>query len=85
VTLDARQSEHERGGSEVLRLRKERERLVWSLTELTRRTGIAANDLSMLERGLRPPFPSWRRRIAQALGVSEEKLFTSDEPPDTAA
>jgi len=63
----------------VLRLRKERERLGLSLTELTRRTGIAANDLSMLERGKRPAFPGWRRRIAEALDLPEADLFMNEE------
>src|SRR5437773_1780038 len=52
-----------------LRLRKYRERRGWTLTHLTQLTGIAANDVSMLERGQRPPFPGWRRRSAAASGL----------------
>jgi transcriptional regulator with XRE-family HTH domain len=98
VTLDARQSSACKEVA-VLQLRKERERRGWSLTYVTRRTGIAANDLSMLERELRPAFPRWRSRIARAFGLPEDRLFrpaddppaettnqfTSTQPPDEAA
>jgi transcriptional regulator with XRE-family HTH domain len=70
----------------VLQLRRERERRHWSLTYITRRTGIAANDLSMLERGLRPAFPGWRKRIARAFDLPEDRLFRlADDPQDEAA
>jgi transcriptional regulator with XRE-family HTH domain len=69
-----------------LELRRARQRLGLSLTKLTALTGIATTDLSLLERGLRPPFPGWRRRIAEALGMREEDLFRSTEdPPNNAA
>jgi hypothetical protein len=37
-------------------------------------TGIAQANLSQVERG-GPCWPDWRRRIAMALGVSEDALF----------
>jgi hypothetical protein len=49
------------------------------LTKLTAETGIATADLSALERGLRPLFPGWRRRIARALELPEEELFRSTD------
>lgn len=70
----------------MLQLRKERERRRWSLTYVTRKTGIAANDLSMLERELRPAFPRWRKRIARVFGLPEGRLFCpADDSPDEAA
>jgi transcriptional regulator with XRE-family HTH domain len=69
-----------------LPLRKHRKRRGWTLTHLTRITGIAANDLSMLERGLRPAFPGWRRRIVAAFGLTEDELFrVADEASGDAA
>jgi transcriptional regulator with XRE-family HTH domain len=70
----------------ILQLRRARQRRGLSLTQLTAMTGIATTDLSLLERGLRPAFPGWRRRIAEALGMPEEYLFRSiEDPPDNAA
>ena len=59
----------------ILKLRSERERRGWSLTRVTALTGIATNDLSMLERGLRPAFPGWRRRLARAFRLPASVLF----------
>jgi transcriptional regulator with XRE-family HTH domain len=85
MTLDARQSTVNEEAA-VLQLRRERERRRWSLTYVTRRTGIAANDLSMLERELRPAFPRWRKRIARVFGLPEDRLFRpADDAQDEAA
>jgi transcriptional regulator with XRE-family HTH domain len=56
------------------RLREERLRQKLSLHRLSMITGIAAPDLSNLERGLRPLYPGWRRRIARALKIKVENL-----------
>lgn len=56
-------------------LRAERRKRGWSLTYVSGLTGIAHADLSMLERGLRPAFPGWRRRLARAFGLPAEELF----------
>lgn len=61
-------------------LRHERTRRRWSLTRLCALTGIAPSDLSLLERGLRPAFPGWRRRIAQAFDLPETALFPAELP-----
>ena len=58
------------------RIREERLKKGWSLTKLTQLTGISSSDLSQIERGLRPLFPSWQERIAKALGISESDLFS---------
>ena len=61
-------------------MREERLKRGWSLTRLSGLTGIAASDLSQVERGLRFVHPGWRRRISRALGIPMNELF-----PDTVA
>jgi transcriptional regulator with XRE-family HTH domain len=56
-------------------LREERLRRGWTQVKVCTLTGIAPSDLSLIERGLRPAFPGWRRRIAEAFGVPPEQLF----------
>jgi transcriptional regulator with XRE-family HTH domain len=69
---------------EVLRLRGERRRRRWSLTHVSGLTGIAAADLSVVERGLRYPHPGWRRRLAAAFELPEEELFApADEEAES--
>jgi transcriptional regulator with XRE-family HTH domain len=62
------------------RLREERTRRGWSLTKVTMLSGIASGDLSLLERGLRPAFPGWRRRLSQAFNLPESELFSASGP-----
>ena len=57
------------------RLREERSKRGMSLNKLSRLTGIGASDLSMLERGQRPAYPGWRRRIARAFKMDSDFLF----------
>lgn len=45
--------------------------------ELARQVRMSESDLSKLERGIRYPYPDWRRRIAEALEASEVELFPS--------
>jgi transcriptional regulator with XRE-family HTH domain len=49
------------------------------MTRVAGLTGIAASDLSQIERGARPAFPGWRRRLAHAFGMPEEALFAAAE------
>jgi hypothetical protein len=65
----------------MLQVRVERQRRGKSLTWLSGVTGIAACDLSQIERGLRPAFPGWRRRVARAFGLPADKLFAEVEEP----
>ena len=58
------------------RLREERKKRGLSLNKLSQQTGIGASDLSMLERGQRPAYPGWRRRIARAFKMDSDFLFT---------
>ncbi|HHY35950.1 MAG TPA: helix-turn-helix transcriptional regulator [Firmicutes bacterium] len=67
----------------MLRMKLERLRRGWSLTQLCVRTGIEPASLSKIERGIWPCGPGWRKRIAQALEVPEEALF--EEVPDHEA
>jgi transcriptional regulator with XRE-family HTH domain len=60
---------------ETSRLREERRRRGWSLTRVTALTGISTCDVSLIERGLRPAYPGWRRRLAEAYGLPEAELF----------
>jgi transcriptional regulator with XRE-family HTH domain len=57
------------------RLREERLRRGWTQTRLSALTGIASPDLSAIERGRRPVFAGWRRRLAEVFGVPEVALF----------
>lgn len=77
----------------VLQLRSERLAKGWSLKELARRCEErpSASDLSLIERGKREVFPSWRRRIAAALRLPQKRLFgpmaeaTPVQPADPTA
>lgn len=65
-----------------LRLRSERKRQGVTLVALSKRTGIDTANLSRLERGQAPAYPGWRRRIAEALGVSDaDWLFAEESGP----
>lgn len=57
------------------RLREERLKRNLSLTRVTQITGIPTSNLSMVERGLCPAWPSWRRRLSRAYGLSVDDLF----------
>jgi transcriptional regulator with XRE-family HTH domain len=63
----------------MLEMRRERQRRGWSITEVTRRTGIATTTLSQIERGLIPAYPGWQRRIAKAFRMPASALFREVE------
>jgi len=56
-------------------VREVRKKQNMSALELARRAVMPPSSLSLVERGLLPAYPGWRKRIAQALGVSEDELF----------
>lgn len=64
---------------DINRIRELRRARGWSLTRLSGLTGISAGDIGLVERGLRPAYPGWRRRIAEALGVPEPDLFAPSQ------
>lgn len=47
----------------------------WTQFELARRANVSPSIISQLETGKLFPYPGWRRRLAQALEVSEGDLF----------
>jgi transcriptional regulator with XRE-family HTH domain len=63
----------------MLQLRRERENRGWSLAAVCMRTGISPSDLSLIERGHRPAYPGWRKRIAEAFDLPEAELFQEVE------
>ncbi len=60
----------------MLRLRYERKRRGWTQTKLSALTGIASPDLSAIERGAKPVFPGWAKRLVDVFGVPADELFT---------
>ncbi len=58
------------------KVREERMKRGLSINKLSQLTSIGASDLSMLERGQRPAYPGWRRRIARAFKMDSDFLFT---------
>ena len=64
----------------MLLLKRERLRRGWSQIKICQLTGIAPTDVSLVERGLRPAHPTWRRRLAKAFRLPAADLFA--EVPD---
>jgi transcriptional regulator with XRE-family HTH domain len=67
----------ERWGAEIRRLRTERG---WTILELARRADSQPAHISRIERGINAPSDELRMRVAAALGVRVEQIFTY---PDT--
>jgi DNA-binding XRE family transcriptional regulator len=55
----------------------ERQKLGLSQAGLGRKAGINQSTMNLLERGRRPLYPGYRKKIAEALGLPEEILFDS--------
>ena len=64
----------------MLRLEIERRRKGWTQWQLSQHSGIHPSVVSHLERGTCHPWPKYRARIAEALGVPEEDLFKHESP-----
>lgn len=56
-------------------VRAERLRRGMTQFDLAIKTRISQTDICQIELGKRPVFPKWRRKLSEALGVPEEKLF----------
>ena len=56
-------------------LREVRNKKNKTIMEIAILTQISPSDLSQIELGKKPCFPSWRKRIAEALEMPEEELF----------
>jgi transcriptional regulator with XRE-family HTH domain len=59
----------------ITALRFARQQSGLTLTEFARQLGMNKGLVSRLERGEARPWPSFRRRASEALGVSEAALF----------
>ena len=72
-------------GLEVMKnnVRPVRKSMGMSGLELSRRVKMAPSTLSLVERGMLPAYPNWRRRISEALGLSEEELFPEIREDET--
>ncbi|MDP2857255.1 MAG: helix-turn-helix transcriptional regulator [Bacillota bacterium] len=68
----------------MLRLRRIRDARGLSLAGLCQLTGISEATLSRIEREHIFVYPGWRRRISEALSVTEEELFQSEVTDDEA-
>ena len=42
---------------------------------LAKLTNITPTDISRIENNWLKPYPGWRKRLSDALGVSEEEIF----------
>lgn len=58
-------------------LRKARINQHKTLLDLSIMTAISQSDLSQIELGRRPAYPKWRRKLSEALNISENELFPS--------
>ncbi len=56
-------------------LKEIRTRKGLSQLSLAKLTDIAPADISRIENGWLKPYSGWRKRLADALGVSEAELF----------
>jgi transcriptional regulator with XRE-family HTH domain len=61
------------------RLRHLREGRVLSMRQLAHTSGLSANALSMIERGLSSPSVSTLYKLADALGIPVTKFFSTEE------
>jgi len=69
----------------MIRLRMVRQRQGLTQVQLCRLTGISPADISAIELGVRPAFPGWRRRIAEALDVKDVDWLFEEVGDDAEA
>lgn len=56
-------------------LKRLREEKGLSQLKLSILTEISQSDISQVENGKKYPFPNWRRKFSDALGVEENVIF----------
>lgn len=61
------------------RLKEVRSERGLSQLKLAFLAGISPWDISRLENGWIRPYPSWRKRLAKALGTSQAELFPDEK------
>ena len=61
------------------RLKEIRKRRGLSQLKLAHLTGIQPSEISRVENGWLIPYPSWRKRLADALDITEAEVFPTDE------
>lgn len=59
-------------------LRKFRQEKGLTQFALAVESGVSPQDISKIENGITKPFPSWRRKLAAALGVPEAEIFPGE-------
>ena len=59
----------------MYRLTLEREKRGLSKTQLAIKVGIHPATLGRIEAGKVFPYPGWRRKLSETLGVPEDELF----------
>ncbi|MBY6277660.1 helix-turn-helix domain-containing protein [Symbiobacterium thermophilum] len=69
----------------MIRLRMVRQSRGLTQIHLCRMTGISPADISAIELGVRPAYPGWRRRIADALGVDDVEWLFEEVDDDAEA
>ena len=61
------------------RLRETRMLKGLSQFRLSLKSEVAPDLISKMERGIVQPCPAWKKRLAEALGVTEDDLFPKTE------
>ena len=61
------------------RLKEARGKRGISQLKLAFLTGISPGDISRIENGWILPYPSWRKRLAEALDTTESELFPGEK------
>ncbi len=59
-------------------LREIRLKRGFSQLALAKLTNIAPTDISRIENGWLKPYAGWRKRLAEALGMTEAELFPEE-------
>lgn len=68
----------------MFKISKIRESKGWSKSELSRRSGVNLPLLSHLENGKIYPYPGWKKKLGNALGVNPEILFEEVEEDESS-
>mgnify|MGYP002798424012 CR=1 FL=1 len=68
-------------GQVIFTLRRDRD---WSLTDLSRKSGVTSREISMLEQGQRiSPKLSTLEKLAKGFGMKTSQLVEKIQPPES--